>query len=45
MLEGRFMIDRDGIVRWLHIEARDGPQDFAGTPTPREVLDAARLLN
>jgi peroxiredoxin len=45
MLEGRFMIDRDGIVRWIHVEARDGPQNFAETPTPREVLEAARLLH
>ena len=45
MLEGRFMIDRDSIVRWIHVEAREGPQNFAETPSPREVLEAASLLN
>lgn len=45
MLEGRFMIDRDGIVRWIHVEAREGPQNFAEVPSPREVFEAARLIH
>ena len=44
MLEGRFLIDTDGVVRWVHVEARGGPQNFADTPSPREVLEAARHL-
>ncbi len=44
MLEGRFMIDRGGIVRWIHVEAQEGPQEFARTPSSEQVMEAARQL-
>jgi len=44
-LKGQFLIDRDGIVRWVNIEcAGDG---FAGTgkfPSGEEILAAARTM-
>jgi hypothetical protein len=43
LLEGRFMIDRDGIVRWIHVEAHDGPQELMKTPGSEQVMEAARL--
>jgi peroxiredoxin len=44
MLEGRFMIDRGGIVRWIHVEGQEGPQEFAKTPSSEQVMAAARQL-
>ncbi len=44
MLEGRFLIDRHGIVRWVHVEARDGPHEFAKTPSPQDVMKAAHQM-
>jgi hypothetical protein len=43
LLEGRFMIDRGGIVRWTHVEAQDGPQELMKPPTSEQVMEAARL--
>ena len=40
----RFMIDRGGIVRWMHVEAQEGPQEFARTPSSEQVMEAARQL-
>ena len=44
-LKGQFLIDRDGIVRWAHIEcAIDGPAGIAKMPSLEEILAAARML-
>jgi peroxiredoxin len=43
-LVGHFFIDRDGIVRWAHVEAQQGLGELAKFPTPAEVLTAVRAL-
>jgi peroxiredoxin len=44
-LEGQFLIDRDGIVRWANIEcARDGLAGLGKFPPEEEILGAARTL-
>ena len=40
-LVGHFLIDADGIVRWVQIEARDGPNSLSIFPTAVEMLAAA----
>jgi hypothetical protein len=40
---GQFLVDRDGIVRWVNIEgARDGLSGLERFPTDEEFLAAAR---
>ena len=41
---GHFLIDRDGIVRWLHIEAAERIEDLSKFPSDEEILRAARGL-
>ena len=43
-LAGHFLIDRDGIVRWLQIEAAERIGDLAKFPGDEEILQAARGL-
>ena len=43
-LAGHFLIDRKGIVRWLHIEAAERPEDLSKFPSDEEILGAARSL-
>jgi peroxiredoxin len=43
-LDGRFLIDRDGIVRWIHVEAQDGVSEFGKLPSIEAILDAGRSL-
>jgi peroxiredoxin len=44
-LEGRFLVDRDGIIRWVSIEcATEGLAGIGKFPTDEEVLAAARAL-
>ena len=43
-LAGHFLIDREGIVRWLHIEAAERPEDLSKFPSDEEILSAARSL-
>ena len=43
-LAGHFLIDREGIIRWLHIEAAERPEDLSKFPSDEEILDAARRL-
>jgi peroxiredoxin len=44
-LKGWFLIDRDGIVRWTHIEcAAEGLAGVGKTPSDEEILAAARAL-
>lgn len=42
-LKGQFLVDRDGIVRWAHVESpTEGPGGFGTFPTVDELLAAAR---
>jgi peroxiredoxin len=44
-LAGEFLVDRDGIIRWVYIEtAKDGWASLGKFPTERELLAAARAL-
>jgi hypothetical protein len=44
-LAGEFLVDRDGIVRWVYIEtAKDGWAGLGKFPTEEELLLAARAL-
>lgn len=43
-LVGHFLIDGDGIVRWVQIEARDGPDGLGTFPNAAEMLTAASSL-
>jgi peroxiredoxin len=45
MLLGQFLLDRDGIIRWVNIEGtRNGVADMASFPADEEFLAAARSL-
>ena len=42
---GQFLLDRDGVARWVDIEcAREGPAGLDKFPTEEEILAAARAL-
>ena len=42
---GQFLVDREGIVRWLSVQATDGaPNSLGNLPTDEELLAAARAL-
>ena len=43
-LGGHFLIDQDGIVRWLQIEAAERIGDLGKFPSDEEILTAARSL-
>jgi peroxiredoxin len=44
MLEGQFLIDRDGIVRWMYIEcSREGLEGLGKFPAHDELLSAAQI--
>jgi peroxiredoxin len=44
-LKGQFLIDRDGIVRWTHIEcAAEGLAGLGKLPSDETILSAARAL-
>jgi len=44
-LSGEFLVDRDGIVRWVYIEAaKEGLTGIGKFPTDEELLAAARAL-
>ena len=43
---GQFLVDRDGIVRWIGVEcAQEGVAGLDKFPTEEELLAAARLLS
>jgi hypothetical protein len=43
-LEGQFLIDRDGVIRWANIEcAQEGPAGMGKFPTVDELLAAAQI--
>ena len=43
-LDGYFLLDREGIVRWAHIEAGERMADLGKFPTEADILAAARAL-
>lgn len=43
-LVGHFLVDAAGIVRWVQIEAPDGPNSLSIFPTPAELIAAASTL-
>ena len=43
-MTGHFLIDRDGIIRWKHIEASERIEDLSQFPSDDEILRAARSL-
>ena len=44
-LVGQFLLDREGVVRWVNVEcAREGLEGLAKLPSEEEVLTAARAL-
>ena len=43
-MTGHFLIDRDGIVRWLQIEAAERIGDLSKFPSDEEIVRAARGL-
>ena len=43
-LAGHFLIDREGIIRWLQIEAAERIGDLSKFPSDEEILRAARGL-
>jgi peroxiredoxin len=43
-LGGHFLIDAQGIVRWVQIEAPDDPNSLSIFPTPAELIAAANNL-
>ena len=43
-LVGHFLIDRDGIIRWAHVEAGERMADLGKLPTETDILAAARAL-
>jgi peroxiredoxin len=44
-LEGQFLVDREGIVRWVHIEcSKEGLAGIGKLATDEEILAAARAL-
>ncbi len=40
-LNGEFLLDRDGIVRWTFTEAADGGRHMFRSPSPQELMSAA----
>ena len=45
LLLGQFLVDRDGIIRWVNIEGtRRGVADMASFPADEEFLAAAARL-
>ena len=43
-LAGHFLIDREGIIRWLQIEAAERIGDLGKFPSDEEIVGAARAL-
>jgi hypothetical protein len=43
-LAGHFLIDREGIIRWLQIEAAERIGDLSKFPSDEEIVAAARRL-
>lgn len=43
-LAGHFLVDAEGIVVWVQIEALDGPNSLSIFPTPSQIIAAAGSL-
>lgn len=43
-LKARYLIDRDGIVRWASVECANGLADVGSFPSDEEILAAVRAL-
>jgi len=43
-MTGHFLIDREGIIRWEHIECAERLEDLSKFPSDEEILQAARTL-
>lgn len=43
-LAGHVLLDRDGIIRWRHIEGIERMSDLGKQPSDEEILQAARAL-
>jgi hypothetical protein len=41
---GQFLVDREGVVRWVNVECAKGFDTFGEIPTDEELLAAARAL-
>jgi hypothetical protein len=44
LLNGFFLLDREGVVRWAHIEGQERISDFGKAVPEAEILAAARSL-
>jgi peroxiredoxin len=44
-IDGHFLIDPAGIIRWAHVEAPEDPNQFGRIPAENEILAAARAVN
>jgi peroxiredoxin len=42
VLEGQFLIDASGTIRWSSVEAPDGPGQMGVSPSDEEIIAAAR---
>ena len=43
-LKSQFLIDRDGIVRWSHIECQEGLSGLGRSPSHDDLVSAASLV-
>jgi hypothetical protein len=43
-IEGQFLIDSTGTIRWSFVEAPDGPEQLWGIPGDDEIIAAAREM-
>jgi peroxiredoxin len=43
-LDGLFLIDQEGVVRWRYLEAVNDPSDLGSFPSEQEMLAAVRAL-
>lgn len=43
-LAGHFLIDREGVIRWTHVEAEERMEDLVRFPSEEEFLAAARAF-
>lgn len=43
-MTGHFLLDREGLVRWGHVEAGERIEDLLQFPSDEEILRAARRL-
>jgi peroxiredoxin len=44
-IDGHFLIDPAGIIRWAHVEAPENPNQLGSLPAADEILAAARAVS